>query len=82
MVQHLKMFTQFKIKAYFRDNDGEPGNQAPTKSSYSTDIFGRSPLFDKICIYMNVYLSRKRSNKSISCHIMDTAGKLSPFRWF
>ena len=27
------------------DNDGEPGNQVPTKSSYSTEIFGRSPAF-------------------------------------
>ena len=27
------------------DNDEEPGNQVPTKSSYSTEIFHRSPAF-------------------------------------
>ena len=63
------------------DNEGEPGNQVPTKSLNSGEPFLGVTLFHKICRNMKA-LVQKRIKETISFHIMDIVGELSPFRIF
>ena len=49
------------------DNDGEPGNQVPTKSSYSTEIFCWSPAFwQNMYRYEYIWAEKDQINNFLS----------------
>ena len=60
---------------------GNLGTRFPRNLHTQPKYFVGVPLFDKICIDMNL-IEQKRIKKTISCHIIDTSGELSPLRWF
>ena len=60
---------------------GNLGTRFPQNLHTEPKYYVGVTLFDKISKYMNVFVQKKIKYK-IYCHIMDTAGKLNPFKWF
>ena len=58
---------------------GDLGTRFPRNLHPQPKYFVGVPLFDKICMDMNMF-DQKRIKKTIVCHIMDTSGDLSPLR--